>query len=39
VGEGSREPQFCCLPVNPISLTGLLCLTSVGEDAPSPSVT
>ena len=30
---------LCCLPVDPVTLTGLLCLASVGEDVPSATVT
>ena len=30
-------PWICCLPVDPVSLTGMFCLASVGEDAPHPA--
>jgi hypothetical protein len=33
------SPQLCCLPVDPVPLTGLFCLASVREDVPSPAVT
>ena len=32
-------PRVCCLPAEPIPLTGLPCLVLVGEDAPSPAMT
>jgi len=30
--------MICCLPVDPIPLTGLLSMASVGEDGSSPAV-
>jgi len=32
-------PWLCCLPVDPVPLTGLSCLASVGEGVPSPAAT
>lgn len=38
-GVGIVPEQVACLPVDPILLTGLLSLDSVGSDAPGPAVT
>lgn len=33
------NPRLCSLPVDPVPLTHLPCLASVGEDGPSATVT
>lgn len=37
-GVGAIPESVACLLVDPILLTGLPCLTSVGEEVPSPAV-
>jgi hypothetical protein len=45
LGEHLRNPKsgecpcIYCLPADPIPLTGLPCLASVGEDSPSTAMT
>lgn len=38
-GARAVPESVACLPVDPLPLTGLPCLASVGEDEPSPAVT
>jgi hypothetical protein len=35
----NRAVSVVWVPMGPVSLNGLHCLASVGEDAPSPAVT
>ena len=38
-GTGAVPESVACLSIDPVPLTGLPCLSSVGEDVPDPAVT